>query len=261
MAKQTHIGVVSNNQTGPDGQAFTQGEIMIKCLTLTGNENDEYPIPVRPSFPLAGPDGYGLFFVPDVDTTVEVESVEGIDYINEEYLVYKCSLYSDVNNIPEEFKTNYPKRKGFKFKSVLFMFDDSPGKFLVQLFHSKGHGFELNKDGDVNWKAMRDMMVDAARDILASATNKLEASGKLQASLKSDTLATIEAPMIHFGSISSVQPFVLGTMLLTFLGAVKAMFDTHTHTGTTPGLGSSGPPASTFPVPPPALVSTKIFGE
>ena len=206
------------------------------------------------------PEGFGAFWVPSVEATIEVEVEDSIDYLLEEQIRYRCALYSDTNDIPIEFKTNYPRRKGFKFKSGIFMFDDTPGEFLVQLFHVMGHGFELTKDGDVNWNAVRDMTASIARNLVIEALAEVGIKGATKATLQSDVLAVVDAPLIKLTS-GALEPMVLGTQLLTFFTLLGVWLNTHTHTGVTSGPGVTGPPGAISPPAPPTINSAKITGS
>jgi hypothetical protein len=259
VPKQVHIGEVTNNEFGPDAAPLVRGEVMFKCETLL-SDGSEYPVPAMPSFPLADPEGFGLFWVPEVGATIEVEIEDGIDYLLEEVVKYKCALYSDVNDIPEEFQINYPKRKGFKFKSGILMFDDTDGEMLVNLLHSMGHGIEMTKDGDLLQHAIRDMVVDIVRDLVMEALQKVIIKGVVQANLESDTLVVLDAPLIQL-TAGAVEPMVLGTQLLAFLTSQKAWNDGHGHSGVTTGPGASGPPVAPSPAPPSTINSTKITGS
>lgn len=266
--KQIHIGVVSNNEFGPDGLPFRRGEIMVKCETLL-SDGSEYPIPAAPSFPLADPEGFGVFWVPAVDAAVEIEvEADPENYVTEEQIRYRAALYSDANDIAEEFLTNYPNRKGFKFKSGILMFDDTEAEFLVQFFHSQGHGFELTKDGDVNWTALRDFTAQITRDLIAEAsrnvnikgTNQTTLEGTQKAQIKSGVLAEIDAPKIDL-TAGAVQPMVLGTLLLAHFTALNAAFLLHKHSGVTTGPGITGVPDIPLPIPPVNALSAKVFGS
>ena len=124
MVKELHIGEVTNNMMGPDGNPFSRGEVMFKCETLL-EDGSEYPIPAVPSFHYAT-DGYGIFFVPPPGTQIEVEVAQGRDKVVESRVRYRAMLYSDINEVPSEFMTNYPYRKGLKLPSGIIVFDDSP---------------------------------------------------------------------------------------------------------------------------------------
>ena len=283
MPTQVHIGIVTNNLVGPDGVPFQQGEVMFQCLTLL-SDGSEYPAPAVPRFMNADPLGFGVFFVPEVGATIEIEVDATLDYVLDTEVTYRGFLYNSVNDIPTEFKTNYPYRKGCKFKSGIFMFDDTVGQQLIQLFHVLGHGFELTPEGDVNWLAQRDVnwfavqdyVIDTMRDMLftvlnefivsavgklgLSSASEVEITADLTASLKSSLEAVIDAPLVKIGSSGAAEPLVLGNQLKTYLESIVSYLTSHTHSGVTTGTGSSGAPATPPPVPA-TILSTKVTGE
>lgn len=290
MPKQIHIGIVTNNQTGPDGLLFNRGEVMIKSETLL-SDGSEYPIPATPCFPLADPLGFGMFWVPNIGATVELEVEDGPDYLVESEIRYRCALYSDMNFVPDELLENYPFRKGFKFMSGLFMFDDMPGQFLIQLFHTMGHGFELTREGDVNWMAMRDQYTETLRDHItfarrdfileADRDGKIDFDGEFimdvmgDYSLKvssellmevtgllkmtSDTKIVIDAPQIELVD-GATEPMVMGDVLKSFFIQIKAMIDGHIHPGVKAGGSSTGQSTTQYPDAPTELVSDIVYG-
>jgi len=158
MVKEIHIGEVTNNLVGPDGKPFRRGEVMFKCETLL-EDGSEYPIPAAPSFHYAT-NGYGMFFVPPPGTQIEIEVAQGRDKIVESRVRYRAMLYSDINEVPSEFLSNYPHKKGIKLLSGRLIFDDSPGGELLELFHEGGTGFELKKNGDWVEKVIKDKLIE-----------------------------------------------------------------------------------------------------
>ena len=206
--------------------------------------------------------------VPAVGATVEIEVKSTMDYVVDEYVRYRGFLYSSANQIPAEFKVNYPFRKGFKFKSGIFMFDDTTGQEFIQLLHSLGHGFELTKDGDFNVTVVKDLLFTVLNDFIVNVSKKINLSSSDQMELTSTLKATIHSaiklvlsgPQVQIGSESANEPLVLGNQLFSYLQSIITYLNTHAHSGVTTGTGSSGPPSSAPPVPP-AILSTKISGE
>ena len=62
----------------------------------------------------------------------------------------------------------------------------------------------------------------------------------------------------------AAHPAVLGDQLMTYLGQLVALFNTHVHPGET-GLGilpvTPAPPVAPMPPPTPSLLSTKVLLE
>ncbi len=97
-------------------------------------------------------------------------------------------------------------------------------------------------------------------DVVVGSTVDLEAGGDI-------TVTTVEDLLLNFRLMrmnAGVEPFVLGTQLVTFLESLLTWLTTHT-----PGNGTLGSP-TTPPIIPPTgvvqpepttLVSTTIFGQ
>jgi hypothetical protein len=127
------------------------GRIKVACVGLMGDEETEIPQWVEPNLQ------WGWFVVPDVGEMVEIEEKESPDHddsfgqssIENMDLRWTgrrtwTSESTDQKNvatpIPEEFKNNYPKRRGFKTPNGhLFFFDDTDGLQKINLvWHQKG---------------------------------------------------------------------------------------------------------------------------
>ncbi len=106
-----------------------RGAVFFKSNTLT--HGTEYPIPAEPSFPVKG-----QFYVPKVGEQIEVEIDTGTEHVVPKYMRY---VYSDVEDIDEEFKTNYPNRQGFVTPIVRhkLIFDETTGQRLVRWVYSQ----------------------------------------------------------------------------------------------------------------------------
>jgi hypothetical protein len=72
-----------------------------------------------------------------------------------------------------------------------------------------------------------------------------------------------ESPLIFQGSQSAAHPAVLGDQLLTYLGQIVSMFNSHMHPGeaTAAGPVTPAPPVPPMPPPSPNLLSLKILQE
>lgn len=129
MIKEVHFGQVLDNQD-PD----KRGGLKVQVNTLVdGAALVEEFIP--PSFPFAGKK-VGFFFVPAVGAQVEVEvesdpekATEGI------FARWRATLYSEEDDIPEEFAKSYPQRGGIKFGDEVFLMDAAQG--LTALISAK----------------------------------------------------------------------------------------------------------------------------
>lgn len=66
--------------------------------------------------------------------------------------------------------------------------------------------------------------------------------------------------LLHLGSATASEPFMLGNVVDAWFTAIIAVFNGHTHDGVTVGGASTGTPSATF-TPPVNHLSNKIFGE
>lgn len=121
-----------------------RGAVYFKSDTLTGDS--EFSEPATPSFPLAGQNGEGFFWVPQVGDQIEVEINSADETPDPKYI---RGIYSSEDEIPEEFKTNYPFRMGWRTRvGHILYFDNKEDALAVKLMHKIGTGFEWDKDGN-----------------------------------------------------------------------------------------------------------------
>lgn len=138
--REVHIATVVDNDD-PE----IRFRLKVAGGTLMGTDDDgevvEYGDWIEPSFPvLLSSDGEnvtgGFFAIPGPGTTVEIELAVSSDFDeapNQTLLTnsdprWRASLFQLGDDIPDEFKTNYPNRFGFKSATGhLFLFDDSEG--------------------------------------------------------------------------------------------------------------------------------------
>jgi len=152
-----------------------RGAVYFRSDTLTGKT--EYPEPAEPSFPLAGANGEGFFWVPQVGDQIEVE----IGVTDEAPAPrYTRMLYSSEDEIPAVFKTNYPYRMGWRTRAGhLLLFDNSAEKELVMFFHKKGTGFEWDKDGNEIKTVVKDLIEtikgEVTREVVGKVSEMFEA--------------------------------------------------------------------------------------
>ncbi len=140
---ERHFGEVVDNEVDLSGVPLQRGEIMVKCETILSDER-VLPDPVPPSFPIAGPGG-GVFFVPEIGSEVELIVIGGASSVENPEIRYVASLYSEVDDIPDEFKENYPKRWGIKTPGgQLFYFDFTKGAETVVLDDGLGQSVKID---------------------------------------------------------------------------------------------------------------------
>jgi len=204
-------------------------------------DEHEYPIPARPSFPFAG-NNYGIFVVPQQDDQIEIEIDEDLNYPEPRY---RAVLYSDVDEIPEEFKTNYPFRMGWKTPGGhLLMFDDKEGQELIKLAHTIGTGFEWTTDGDWLETVVRDKIIEVTRNFVMECSN------------------------MKFGSSGSSENLVLGQVFVTYATTLCQIILDHKHPTAVGPTGSMIDPDKTLltnlkasPIDDNAIISDKSFTE
>lgn len=97
------------------------GRLKVRCDQLI--QDGDLADWIQPAFPYAGAN-QGFFFLPDKGAMVEVE-VEGhadkvIEHLSPRWV---SVLYTAVDAIPVEFKSNPTKRGGIKFGDVVLTFD------------------------------------------------------------------------------------------------------------------------------------------
>ena len=149
--KEVHNAIVTRNQDDDLGTRL-RGGVYFNAPTLF---DGEFPLPAEPCFPFASANGAGMFFVPKVGDEIEVE-IEAADETDDTTDVelpeprWRCMVYSDVADIDDKFKENYPFRMGWKTNSGhMLLFDDKEGEEFVSLLSGKGHEFIMSdKEGE-----------------------------------------------------------------------------------------------------------------
>jgi len=147
--KEVHNAIVTRN-TDDDLGTKLRGSVFFDAPTLF---EGEFPIPAEPCFPFASDGGAGMFFVPKVGDEIEIE-IEADDDSDDTTDVelpeprWRCMVYSDVSDIDDKFKENYPFRMGWKTNSGhMLLFDDTEGAEFVSLLSGKGHEFIMSDEG------------------------------------------------------------------------------------------------------------------
>lgn len=109
------------------------GRVKVKCPGLVRSDR-ELPYWLAPSFPFVSSKAAGWFFPPDVGDQVEIEvtdaaksdEIGGESSISAPNARYRAYLYNDAQQLPDEFKENYPKRRGVKTPGgTILLFDDT----------------------------------------------------------------------------------------------------------------------------------------
>ena len=93
MPREIHFATVTRN-TDDDLKEALKGAVFFESNSLTNGV--EYSIPAEPCFPFAGLNS-GIFFVPNVGDTIEVEI--DVDDIDNPEPRWRCGVYSSADDI------------------------------------------------------------------------------------------------------------------------------------------------------------------
>jgi hypothetical protein len=158
---EVHIGIVTDNNDPEQ-----RGRIRVRCDTLAGADT-EWPDYIEPVFPYLSGDGQnatgGWFFVPDVGVAVEIEitttaprdeTVAAITLDAPAIRWRACAFAQGADAISDEFKTNYPGRRGFVTGAGHgLVFDDTADDPEIKLFQTNSDGsttfLDFDQDGSV----------------------------------------------------------------------------------------------------------------
>lgn len=250
------------------------GRVMVRCATLL-DEDMELPFWIPPKFHYVTVDkdangnviGAGWFAVPAKDTWVDLEvPVESRwDEIPWEQSLqmegagirYKCTLYNDVQKVPEIFKTNYPQRAGTVWPSGWVHFVDSKTGEMQLAYYP-----DQKKPPEAFIKILKDHSIllenkDGQKVHLLPGKLIVEAAGPVE----------ITGDNVFIGDPGATEHIPLGDALFTFLNTVATGWGTtHTHQagalvappGGGPVTGVTGTPVTPMDTPVQAdLVSGK----
>lgn len=104
-----------------------------------------YPYLAMPKFQLMYKDK-GIYIVPDIGDYVWVSFQNG----DARFPIYEGNNNLNVFEVPDEFKTNYPNRRGIKTKAGHTIFiDDTEGKETIVVKHKDNSYFMFDKDGGI----------------------------------------------------------------------------------------------------------------
>ncbi len=251
-----------------------RGRIRVACAALMGDEETEMPAWVEPVYE------WGWFVVPDVGEIVDLEVTEGshddehfgqasINNLDPRWKGrYWGGNETDVKRpVPEDFKTNYGKRRGFATPGGhVMMFDDTEGakKFSITwhgadneyaymaadedgswiFANKKGSLFYLNaKAGEMTWTDQHGNVISSASTgikLIDKSGGIMEMKeGAIQILGQAAVTLSCKNAVIDAGSIELAQPatdpVLKGQTFMTY-------FLAHVHPT---GTGPSGPPVPT----------------
>lgn len=116
------------------------GRIMVNIESMDGQAFPEW---IEPEFPA------GMVVMPEVGDIVALTMPEGEDIIEfAEEVRYTGVVLNESNPVPDEFKPDYPKRRGWKTKSGhLIILSDVDGQEEIQISHKGVLMVVLNNSG------------------------------------------------------------------------------------------------------------------
>lgn len=196
--REIHLGrVIANDDPDKRGGIKVRVDTLLDAVSAFG---DRY---VPPSFPFAGSDE-GFFLVPQVGAQVEVEvEADPDNFLEDPSPRYRAVLYSRVDQIPSEFKSDYPNRGGIKIGDVVLTFDRTQD--LLALVASN---VRLGTESATHPLIRGDSFNDSLNTLITGAPNGLIAA-----------LSALEA-------VAAVQPPGPGAPLQPGLAALKAAWTT-----------------------------------
>lgn len=174
--RELHYGIVTDN-ADPE----MRGRIKVKCGTLVPDDTD-LPDWVEPSFPYLSSsdqnktDG-GFFFVPDIGVVVELETTGGSERdevpgqasIDAPDVRWRACVWAHgTDELPSDFQTNYPLRRGIKTSlGHMLLFDDTEDSSLVRLLQHNEDGesfLDFNDMGSITLMTSKGMMLYMNQD-------------------------------------------------------------------------------------------------
>lgn len=197
------------------------GRIKVRCQQLVGGDQ-ELPIWIAPELPFRDKSGAGFWFVPGIDTVVdliEIEDGRSLGEYSEAFLDnaqfrYRPGEFSQLTPPANIWRENYPDRYGWNTPAGHVLYFDDVDR-VVALIHSSGDAWiKFESDGKVKIKGA-EIWIDENAD----------------------------------------QALVRGDVLNTFLTDLRTWLIAHIHSGVTTGPGSTGTPTVTPPALPSDLLS------
>lgn len=244
--EECHLAIVTANK---DPEQL--GQIRVACQGLLDGEDEDLPMWIKPYA------SWGWFIVPDVGETVEIVAVVGAtddeqpgtaSIANPNIRWRGTRLWGNTDTaeprpIPDVFKTNYGKRRGFATPTGhVIWFDDTEGQEAVTIQWTKKDGskqstLSMDPNGSVvvtNQNGATLAMDAVAKTLLLADDNgnSILMEDKKITIVCTDTVK-VDAPKVEIAGAAHDAAF--GDVLETWLAG-------HTHPTSAPGA-PTGPPA------------------
>ena len=235
--------VVANDDSKSDDK-LQLGRIKVTCPDFTGDETTTLGDWIMPVF------DWGWFVIPDVDEIVEIEIQVSSD---EDEIEYQAAVFNpnirwrakrmwggeDTDSprpIPDEFKTNYGKRRGFATPwGHLFIFDDTESEPTINISWSDGgtvpkrSALLFDKDGTIK------LSIENGEHLFHFKHDEVEIKLSEGASLKLTGKDAAAITILGDGGVKAA----IADHLETFYGQLKTWLEAIT---VPTGMGNSGTP-------------------
>lgn len=153
MILEQHVGIVTNVDD-PD----QRGRIKVKCQTLVGADQ-ELPVWVEPAVLYSTKSGAGFWWIPEIDSEVELEIMTGDDSTDESpgesflahpELRYRAGRFGVTNPAPEGLKGTDPKKLGIRSPDGHTLVFETE---KITLSHNSGSKIVMSNDGNITISA------------------------------------------------------------------------------------------------------------
>jgi hypothetical protein len=190
------------------------GKILASLADMDGNAYSEWIGPVFPASWIAMPE--------PGDTVEVVMPAENTDLIEfPEEVRYRGKILTDAYPVPDEFKTNYPKRRGFKTAAGhILIVDDEAG--TVSLSNGKsGDVIEMSESGEISLTAGTKVHLNSNRSDLSSGSDSWILKGDI---VKSSLATFISGWTSALSALSSSGGTPAG--VVAYAGAMPGLLTT-----------------------------------
>lgn len=224
-----------------------RGRLKLRVPSVFGRQDTYWALPCLPFGGLAD---QGFFFVPEIDAQVWVEFEEG----NKDRPIWTGVFWQPTEAAPAEATEAYPNSRVLKTPAGhTLRFDDADGEERIRLTHPEGAEMDIDPNGSValtdaggahltldakgNSLTLEDangnsLVMDSSGTTVSDAHGNevVMAAGQLKIA---GQMIVVEGTQVAVGGQGG-EPLLKGTSFL-------ALFATHVHTCTAPGLPTSPP--------------------